>query len=471
MKRNRQKLVLSKMLLCIVLGILLALPALADTTTAKTNTTAASTASPKVTCPKTYLRFGDSVQLKASNFKGTVSWTSSDTSIATISSTGLVKVVANKSASVRFTAKYGTAFAYVTVPIRRINLNWSAKTLKVGESFQLILYNAGHKPGWKTANTKVAAFAANSITADGKATIVAKGVGKAVVTATYNNVKFSCLVTVTSSGSSSGSSGKKNTQPSNQNKKKETRPKYTVTASTDQLSIQTAGYVDVTATGEKNLAIECDTNIVTGKFGDWGTGDKKNTIRVYFFGVNDGSADVRIRNKSTNASAIVRVNVQAMKLTQAQRREKLGELLDAKNKDQIRVKGDLQGYRYYSYVAYNKGSKVFTFRAKMRDKTNRCTLKLVMNKKFTTGTLTATIENLSSKKKYTATAKVAAKKYTDDRTLKVTVKKNPNKVKTKTITKTVNTTMDVAMKTWDLILRENCSYHLAGIGFDAYRAG
>ena len=96
-----------------------------------------------------------------------------------------------------------------TVEAASVKLNYKKLELRVGQKKKLILKNADGTVTWKSNKKDVA-----KVNKNGK--ITAKKKGKATITATFNNKKYKCKVTVLankSSGSSkssnSGSANKK----------------------------------------------------------------------------------------------------------------------------------------------------------------------------------------------------------------------------------------------------------------------
>ena len=133
----------------------------------------------------------------------TVTWKSSNTKVATVTSTGKVTFKARGTATITCTAKDGsgaTASCKVTVriPVSVINLGRSSATLVKGNTLTL---RAGVGPAsannktvsWKSSNTSVA-------TVSPTGTITAKGKGTAVITCSARDgsgVKATCRITVT----------------------------------------------------------------------------------------------------------------------------------------------------------------------------------------------------------------------------------------------------------------------------------
>lgn len=128
-----------------------------------------------------------------------VTWSSSNTSVATVSTDGLVTAVASGTATITATSANGkTATCTVTVtnPVTSISLSKTALSLTKGATSQLtVTYNPtdadNRSVTWKSSNT-----AAATVSTSGVVTAVASGT--ATITATSSNGKTAtCTVTVT----------------------------------------------------------------------------------------------------------------------------------------------------------------------------------------------------------------------------------------------------------------------------------
>ena len=137
-----------------------------------------------------------------------VTWSSSNPSVATVSESGLVTAVAQGTATITATSnldntKSGTCSVTVNapaapIPVTAINLNKSTATIYVGSTETLTVSytpadaNTGKAVNWTSNNTGVA-------TVDANGTVTAVAVGTAVITATSTtdaSINASCTVTV-----------------------------------------------------------------------------------------------------------------------------------------------------------------------------------------------------------------------------------------------------------------------------------
>lgn len=171
--------------------------------------TVSAAAAPKLNKTKITLNVKKSYQLKLTNNRRKVKWSSSKKSVATVNSKG--KVTAKKKGTARITAKVGskkyTCKVTVKQPVTSLKLNKKSYTLKKeGASVTL---KASAKPSsasnkavtWKSSNKNVA-----TVSKKGKVTAV--GNGKCTITATAKDgskKKATCKITVKIKGASNAS--------------------------------------------------------------------------------------------------------------------------------------------------------------------------------------------------------------------------------------------------------------------------
>jgi uncharacterized protein YjdB len=126
-----------------------------------------------------------------------VSWTSSDTSVATVTSNGTVEAVGNGSCDITATADGKSASCTVTVtekPASSVTLDTTSKSLYIGDWFTL---SATVSPSdasdksvtWNSSDTSVATVTTNG-------TVEAVGDGACTITATAGGKSASCSVSV-----------------------------------------------------------------------------------------------------------------------------------------------------------------------------------------------------------------------------------------------------------------------------------
>ncbi len=129
-----------------------------------------------------------------------VTWSSSNTSVATVSSSGVVTAKAGGSATITVTTNDGgkkaTCQVSVSVPVTGVSLDQTALSMVVGESQTLhatVLPSSATDKSvtWSSSNTSVATVSSSGV-------VTAKGGGKATITVTANDSgsTATCSVTV-----------------------------------------------------------------------------------------------------------------------------------------------------------------------------------------------------------------------------------------------------------------------------------
>ena len=121
---------------------------------------------------------------------GSISWTSSNTSVATVDSNGKVTAVAVGSAQI--TASHSGMSASCAITVAGVSLNKTSLTLKPGATETLIATSSPSDPvvSWTSSNTSVA-----TVSSTGLVTAVANGTATIKVT-TEGGYTASCTVTV-----------------------------------------------------------------------------------------------------------------------------------------------------------------------------------------------------------------------------------------------------------------------------------
>ena len=157
------------------------------------------------------LKTGDTYQLTATVFPNnatdkTVSWKSSSTSVARVSSNGLVTAIAEGTAIITCTANDGSgvsASCNITVnpdivKVSSITLNEKSAIMNVSETKQLTATVLPNNATDKTVNWKSSNISVATVSSNGFVTAIAEGA--ATITCTANDgsgVSASCTITVT----------------------------------------------------------------------------------------------------------------------------------------------------------------------------------------------------------------------------------------------------------------------------------
>ena len=140
------------------------------------------------------LYVGQTTTLKASvhGLSSTATWKSSNTKVATVSSTGKVTAKAAGTATITVTANGVSKTAKITVKAPTLTVSKTKVTITAGKTTTLTAkaVGASTKVTWKSSNTKVA-----TVSSAGK--ITAKAAGTAKITVTANGMTKTVTVTVT----------------------------------------------------------------------------------------------------------------------------------------------------------------------------------------------------------------------------------------------------------------------------------
>ena len=138
------------------------------------------------------LEVGGTAQLSAADGGGTYTWTSSDASIATVDSTGLVTAVAGGAATISVSDGYTTADCSVQVAGTSdgtLTINRTDFTQGVGQSWKLVIEGTDSPVTWSIEDSSIA-----TIAADGTVTGVSSGVTTAY--GTVDGQTLECIVRI-----------------------------------------------------------------------------------------------------------------------------------------------------------------------------------------------------------------------------------------------------------------------------------
>ena len=148
----------------------------------------------KTTINKTSLTLtaGNTYQLNAmvNGVTKTASWSSSDSSVASVNSKG--KVTAKKVGTTTITAELNGTTVTCKVTVKpRITLNKTTATIYTGEKLQLkaIVKGSNSSVTWKSSNSSVASVSSQGV-------VKAKKAGKVTVSASVDGVSAKCVITV-----------------------------------------------------------------------------------------------------------------------------------------------------------------------------------------------------------------------------------------------------------------------------------
>ncbi|MDF2589127.1 MAG: Trypsin-like serine protease, typically periplasmic, containing C-terminal domain [Anaerocolumna sp.] len=234
----------------------------------------ATAATIKLNQSKISVYTGNTYILKLSGTTNKVAWSSSNKSVATVSSKG--KVTGIKKGSATVTATVGSKTYKCSVTVKDPYISSSKLKLNVSEEAKLSIKGASGTVTWKSSDTSVV-----TIKKDG--TVLAKAKGTAKITGTYKNKKYTCAVTV--------SYKKLVADVTNLTCIEETKIMITVNDAQDDEYI----YYDVE-----------DTDIVNCEFGEWNDDDK---VELYIIPAGYGSTTVKITSDYSDEELIIKVTV------------------------------------------------------------------------------------------------------------------------------------------------------------------
>jgi len=151
--------------------------------------------------------FTNGTQTNGQDVSSTFTWTSSDTSVATVGSNGVITGVGKGTATI--TAKYGetTLTGSVTVTpayTYELVLNRTSMSMAKGSTASIVATYKTYADGVLESSTDVTSSASwssssTSVATVSGGTVTGKGAGTATITATYNGKSATCSVTVVGS--------------------------------------------------------------------------------------------------------------------------------------------------------------------------------------------------------------------------------------------------------------------------------
>lgn len=178
---NRFKKLITLLMVAIMLGT-----AFPETAAVLTNLETVEAATIKINKKSTVLIKGQQATLKITGTSKKVKWTTSNNSVAVVSSKGVV--TAKKKGTATIKAKVGSKNYNCKVTVETPSLSKTALTINTGSKSTIKLHGTSRNITWSSSNTSVATVSKGTITAKkaGSTNIIAKVLGK----------KYVCKVTV-----------------------------------------------------------------------------------------------------------------------------------------------------------------------------------------------------------------------------------------------------------------------------------
>ena len=216
-----------------------------------------------------------------------VTWSSSNTTVASVSSSGLVTGGAGGSATITATSEgqSGTATVTVTfVPVASVTVSPASASLQAGQTTQLTATPkdangnplSGRVVTWSSSNTTVA-------TVSGTGLVTAKAAGSATITATSEGQNGTSSITVTQA------------------------PVATVTVNPSSALVQPGQTVQLTA-----ITKDANGNVLTGRVVTWSSGDQTiATVNAtgLVTGVKAGTVSITATSEGQSGNAMILVGV------------------------------------------------------------------------------------------------------------------------------------------------------------------
>ena len=166
--------------------------------------TAQVEAAVKINSKRVTLIKGQKTNLRITDTKKKIKWSSNNKAVATVNSKG--RVAAKKKGVATITAKIGNKNYKCKVTVETPSINKKTASLTVGKKTTIKMNGTTQKIKWQSSNTKVA-------TVNSKGKVTAKRAGKATITATVLNKKYTCRITVSAKPVATKPGTQTSTQP------------------------------------------------------------------------------------------------------------------------------------------------------------------------------------------------------------------------------------------------------------------
>jgi uncharacterized protein YjdB len=202
------------------------------------------------------LEIGTSKSLKISGTASKVYWSSSNKSVATVSSTGSVTAKALGTATITASVSGKKLTSKITV-VKPIKISYKTYAIQVGTTKKLYITGTTSKVTWSSSNTKVA-------TVSSWGTITPVAAGTATITAAVAGKKLTCVLTVTEPVKLSNKTYTLQTGNTYKLKITGTTSKITWTSSNQNIAtISSYGTITAKAAGKATITAKVDDKTLT----------------------------------------------------------------------------------------------------------------------------------------------------------------------------------------------------------------
>ena len=202
---------------------------------------------------------GRSYTLKVLGATQKVKWSSSNKSVATVSSTG--KVTAKKKGTATITAKMGSKKYTCKVTVKNPGLNATNITVYRGHTYKLKIYGISGKVTWSSSASRVATVNSKGVVIPGKAD------GYTIITAKVGSKKYTCQVYVTSPYMSEHSIGLYEGETYKLKINGAVGNVKWYSSNTNIATVDKTGKVTALKSGEVKITAKDDKNTYSGEYG------------------------------------------------------------------------------------------------------------------------------------------------------------------------------------------------------------
>ncbi len=415
--------------------------------------------------PHKVLYVGETQTVKTYGYSGKVYYSSGNKNSFTVSENGVIKALA-PSVSSGITLKVSAAGnKQVTSTKLIIKKPYFTGKLKVtaGETTKLAFHsNLLQKVSWSSSSTNVVRIVSTSTPNGQYCTVKGVKAGTALVKASYCGSTYTCKVTVSSPNVTPTPTPTPRPTPSPTPKPE---PEDTLTASPQTQTCKRVARVTLKHSKGGTFNVSVSPEDVA--YAKWGKTEKKGEMTAYIIGKKNDTAVVTFTHKDTGKKTSAKVTFTGMELTASDCVTYLTERLQSRKSDTLKTARN--GYSCSSSIALNKKGAV-VFKTVLKGKNDSGTIRLIMNKAFTSGKLIYAGKASGNGKAFRLTAKILPGTCKRNETLPIKAEGNEAKLSKAKQKNIGNTAKDAAFFSWNLLLADSLSLDLNSLGFDSYEA-